>query len=195
MADMTGPIEPRPPDSTEPEAAIDPESTESANAAQPAPVPGETGPPSIRRRLERSPAERFRRASPSAQTDADEGSPARAIGMGIVGAIVGVVLFLILAIGFAYTIGLIVVAIFTGRFVGLFVRAGAAGSLASPARALVAIVIFLVALSVAIVVTWVVAGLEGGDLSLGPYLEQAYGTPIVALEFMLGTLMAWWSAR
>lgn len=115
--------------------------------------------------------------------------------MGIVGAIIGVVVFLILALAYTYTAGLVVVAIFTGRFIGLFVRAGAAGSLASPARALISIVIFLVALTVAVLTTWLVAGLEGGVLPLGDYLEQAYGTPIVALEFMLGTLMAWWSAR
>ena len=123
------------------------------------------------------------------------GSPTRAIAMGIVGAIIGVVIFLILAIGYTYTAGLVVVAVFTGRFIGLFVRAGAAGSLASPARALVSIVIFLVAQSTSLLVTWLAAGSEGGVLPLGDYLEQAYGTPIVALEFMLGTLMAWWSAR
>ena len=115
--------------------------------------------------------------------------------MGIVGALVGVGVFLVLAIAYTYTAGLVVVAIFTGRFIGLFVRAGAAGSLASPARTLVSIVIFLVALAGAILTTWLVAGLQGGVLSLGDYLEQAYGAPIVALEFMLGTLMAWWSAR
>ena len=26
-------------------------------------------------------------------------------------------------------------------------------------------------------------------------LDQVYGTPLIALEFMLGTLVAWWSAR
>ena len=176
---MTGPTEPSPP----------PESTE------PSRIPGETGPPVARRQLDHAPGERFRPASPAGATVAAAGSPTRAIGMGIVGALVGVGVFLVLAIAYSYTAGLVVVAIFTGRFIGLFVRAGAAGSLASPARTLVSIVIFLVALAGAILTTWLVAGLQGGVLSLGDYLEQAYGAPIVALEFMLGTLMAWWSAR
>ncbi|MGZ8528155.1 MAG: hypothetical protein ACXWWR_05115 [Candidatus Limnocylindrales bacterium] len=182
---MTGPTEPSPP----------PEPTEPGDPAEPSRIPGETDPSVARRRLERAPGERLRPGSPAGATVAAAGSPTRAIGMGIVGAIVGVVAFLILAIAYTYTAGLVVVAIFTGRFVGLFVRAGAAGSLAPPARALVAIVIFLAALTVAILTTWLVAGLEGGVLPLDDYLEQAYGTPIVALEFMLGTLMAWWSAR
>lgn len=182
---MTGPTEPSP----------SPEGTDPGGPAQADQVPGETGPPVAGRRLERAPGERFRRRSMPAPTVDGEGSPTRAIGMGAVGAIIGIVVFLILAIGYTFTAGLVVVAIFTGRFIGLFVRAGAAGTLGSPARALISIVIFLVALSVAIVATWLVAGLEGGDLALGDYLEQAYGTPIVALEFMLGTLMAWWSAR
>ena len=186
MAGMTGPTEPSPPpESTEPP----PESTE------PSRIPGETGPPVARRQLDHAPGERFRPGSPAGAIVAAAGSPTRAIGMGIVGALVGVGVFLVLAIAYAYTAGLVVVAIFTGRFIGLFVRAGAAGSLASPARTLVSIVIFLVALTGAILTTWLAAGLRGGDLPLGDYLEQAYGTPIVTLEFMLGTLMAWWSAR
>ncbi len=115
--------------------------------------------------------------------------------MGILGASIGTLIFLILAVGFDFSAGLLIVAVFTGRFIGLFVRAGAAGTLSSPARVAVAVAIFLVAMTVAIVVTWLAAGLEGGVLSLGDYLDQAYGTPLISLEFMLGTLMAWWSAR
>jgi len=161
-------------------------------STNPAREPGEVG----RRRLERPPSARLAATAPSAEVVATSvGSPGRAVAMGIVGAAIGVVVFLILAIGFSYSAGLVVVAVFMGRFVGLFVRAGAAGTLSSPARTLVAIVIFLVALAAAVVVTWLWAGAEGGDLGFGEYLNEVYGVPIVALEFMLGTLMAWWSAR
>ena len=115
--------------------------------------------------------------------------------MGIVGAAIGTTIFFVLAVWFSFSAGLLIVAIFTGRFIGLFVRAGAAGSLSSPARAAVSMLIFLVALTVAIAATWLAAGLEGGVLPIGAYLDQAYGIPLISLEFMLGTLMAWWSAR
>jgi hypothetical protein len=115
--------------------------------------------------------------------------------MGVVGAIVGFAVFLILAILFSFTAGLLVVAMFTGRFVGLFVRAGAAGSLSSATRTVVALVIFLVGMTLALVVTWLVAGLQGGVLPFGDFLDETYGTPLIALEYMLGTLMTWWSAK
>jgi hypothetical protein len=158
-------------------------------------VPGEPGAP--RRRLERAPGERLARpvAAPADGDAGSVGSPTRAVQMGILGAALGIAVFLILAIGFSFSAGLLIVAIFTGRFIGLFVRAGAAGTLSAPARALVSIVIFLVALSAAVVVTWLWSHVEGGDLGLADYLDQVYGIPLVALEFMLGTLMAWWSAR
>ncbi len=159
-----------------------------------APPPDEPATPP--RRLERAPGERLARPELSADgTTASAGSPARAVQMGILGAVVGIAVFLILAIGFSFSAGLLIVAIFTGRFIGLFVRAGAAGTLTSPARALVSVVIFLVALGAAVVVTWLWSHVEGGDLGLADYLDQVYGIPLVALEFMLGTLMAWWSAR
>ena len=158
------------------------------------PQPGEVG---AGRRLDRPPGERLAAAPAGSPETASMavGSPARAVAMGIVGAVIGVAVFLVLSIGFSYSAGLVIVAIFTGRFVGLFVRAGAAGTLSSPARTLVAIVIFLAALAAATVLTWLWARLEGGDLGLADYLNEVYGVPIVALEFMLGTLMAWWSAR
>jgi hypothetical protein len=191
MAGMTGPTEPSPsPEATEPGDPSEP-----GDPAEPRRIPGETGPPDARRRLTRSPGERFLRGTQADATAASGGSPTRAIAMGIVAAIIGVGIFLVLAIVYTFTAGLVVVAVFAGRFIGLFVRAGAGGSLGQPARTLVSIVIFLVALSLATLGAWLVAGLEGGVLPLGDYLEQTYGTPIVALEFMLGTLMAWWSAR
>ncbi|MEA2537064.1 MAG: hypothetical protein QOF11_1298 [Chloroflexota bacterium] len=193
MAGMTGPTdtgagEPRPTDTgpTEPNGSRD--------FAGSGPIPGETGPPLGQRRLERAPGA-WRGTGPPAGTTVTTGSPMRAIALGIVGAIVGVAAFLVLGIVFSFSAGLVVAAVFAGRFIALFVRAGAAGSLSAPARSLVSVVIFLVALSAAILTIWLVAGLEGGDLPLGEYLVQAYGVPIVALEFMLGTLTAWWSAR
>ncbi len=131
----------------------------------------------------------------AATTSASDGSPARAVGMGIFGGAVGLAVFLLLAIFFSFTAGLVVVAIFTGRFVGLFVRAGAAGSLPSASRTVVALVIFLVGLTLALGITWIVAGLQGGVLSFGAFLDETYGTPLIALEYMLGTLMTWWSAK
>jgi len=128
-------------------------------------------------------------------TSAQGGSPRRALAMGILGAWVGTIVYLILAIGFSFSAGLIVVAVFTGRFIGLFVRAGAAGSLSSPARVTLAVVIFLASMAISILATWLAAGMEGGVLPIGQYLDEAYGTPLISLEFMLGTLMAWWSAR
>jgi len=115
--------------------------------------------------------------------------------MGVVGAAIGTAIYLVLAIVFSFSAGLIVVAIFTGRFIGLFVRAGAAGTLSSAARVTLSVIIFLAAMTVAIVGTWLAAGLQGGVLPLGEYLDDAYGTPLISLEYMLGTLLAWWSSR
>jgi hypothetical protein len=115
--------------------------------------------------------------------------------MGIVGGAVGVAIFLVLAIGFSFTAGLLVVAIFTGRFIGLFIRAGAGSTMSSAARVATAVVIFLFAMVVAMAATWLWSRVEGGDLALVDYLDQVYGTPLIALEFMLGTLLTWWSAR
>jgi hypothetical protein len=164
--------------------------------AQPEPSPTSSEPeaPPSPRRLDRAPGERLVATTPVA-VPVDAGSPIRAIAMGAVGAAIGGVVFLVLAIGFAFTAGLLVVALFIGRFVGLFVRAGAGQSLSSPARVVLAVVTFLVAMAAAIVTTWLWSHAEGGDLSLSEYLDQVYGPPLIALEFMVGTLMAWWSAR
>jgi len=164
-------------------------------AAQPGspPTSSEPDPPSPRR-LDRAPGERLVATAPVA-VPVDAGSPVQAIAMGAVGAAIGGVVYLVLAIGFRFTAGLLVVALFIGRFVGLFVRAGAGQSLSSPARVVVAVVVFLVAMAAAIVSTWLWSHAEGGNLSLGDYLDQVYGLPLIALEFMGGTLMAWWSAR
>jgi hypothetical protein len=159
-------------------------------------TPDERRPSTIRRRLDRAPGERLAaRPDPSPVAAIDLGSPARAIWMGAIGAGIGVVAFLVLAIGFTFSAGLLVVAVFSGRFVGLFVRAGAGRSLSSPARVVVAVLVFLAAMTVAVTATWLWSRIEGGDLPLADYLDQAYGTPLIALEFMVGTLTAWWSAR
>jgi len=163
---------------------------------QASPTPEQTGGDAPRRRLDRAPSERLTGDEPSSgPRTAPSGSPGRAIALGAVGAVVGVAIFLALAIGFSFTAGLLVVAIFTGRFVGLFVRSGAGITLSSAARVLAAVGIFLVAQLVALVATWLWSRIEGGDLALLDYLDQVYGTPLIALEFMLGTLMTWWSAR
>lgn len=177
---MTGPAEPAPAPSTDP-------------------VGGEVGAPVGRRRLDRPPADRLRDRPGTDGDGVDPAAPSpsvgRAIAMGVVGAAIGVAVYLILAIGFSFTAGLLVVAIFTGRFIGLFVRAAAGTVLSSAGRVLVSVTIFLVATGVAIAVTWLWSHVEGGDLGLGAYLDQVYGTPLIALEFMLGTLVTWWSAR
>ncbi len=170
------------------------EPTEPTEAPSPSPTPGESGPPPGRR-LDTPPGRRVAAGGSTGTAVDSAGSPARAVVMGVVGAAIGVAVFLVLAIGFSYSAGLLIVSIFTGRFIGLFVRAGAAGTVSSPARVVVAVVVFLVAQTVAILVTWLWSHVEGGDLGLADYLDQAYGTPLIALEFMLGTLMAWWSAR
>lgn len=170
------------------------EPTEPTEAPPTGPTPGDSKAPA-ERRLATPPSDRFVRDRTSGTAVASFGSPARAVAMGIVGAAIGVAVFLVLAIGFSFSAGLLVVSVFTGRFIGLFVRAGAAGTISSPARVVVAVLVFLVAQTAAILVTWVWSQLEGGDLGLPDYLDQAYGTPLIALEFMLGTLTAWWSAR
>ncbi len=150
-----------------------------------------------RRRLDRAPGERLSGAQPPAGPTGGTATAGRgrAVGLGFLGAGIGIVIYLVLAIGFSFTAGLVVVAIFMGRFIGLFVRAGSEGTMSSAARTLAAIGIFLGALLAAVVVTWLWSHVEGGDLSLGEFLDQVYGAPLVALEFMLGTLVAWWSAR
>jgi hypothetical protein len=162
------------------------------------PTPGETVAPTERRRLDHAPGERLTgdgNAEPSVLTVIGSGSVTRAVAMGAIGAAIGVAAFLVLAIGFSFTAGLLVVALFTGRFIGLFIRAGAAGTVSSAARVTIAVLILLVALGVADVATWLWSHAEGGDLGLGDFLDQTYGVPLVALEFMFGTLVAWVSAR
>ena len=162
---------------------------------------GEVVEPTTRRRLERAPADRLAGADRSttdasgAAAVAGAGSAGRAVAMGAVGAVIGVTVYLILAIGFSFAAGLLVVAVFTARFIGLFVRAGAGTSLSSAARVLATVAVFLIATTIAILITWLWSHVEGGDLGLADYLDQVYGTPLIALEFMLGTLVAWWSAR
>ncbi len=162
-------------------------------------VPGGTGGELNRpgRRLDRAPGERLA-GGPSGEpaTGAGgSGSAGRAVAMGLVGAGIGIGSFLVLAIPLSVSPGLIVVALFMARFVGLFVRAGAAGSVSSPARVSVAVAIFLAAIAVANVATWLWARHEGGVLGLTAFLDETYGSPLLALEAMLGTLAAWWSAR
>lgn len=177
---MTGPVEPRSAPSTDP-------------------IGGDVGAEVARRRLDHPPGERLGAQQGPDDGDADPTAPTatvgRAVAMGIVGAAIGVGVYLVLAIGFSFTAGLLVVAIFTGRFIGLFVRAAAGSSLSSAGRVLVSVTIFLVATTVAVVVTWLWSHVEGGDLGIAAYLDQVYGTPLIAMEFMLGTLVAWWSAR
>lgn len=126
---------------------------------------------------------------------AGSGSAARAVGWSVLGALVGVGCFLVLAIPFTMTVGLVVVGLFTGRIAGLLAKAGAAGTLSAPARNLVAVLVTLAAVLLANVAGWLVAGLQGGALSLPAYLDQVYGVALVALEFMAGTLAAVWSSR
>jgi hypothetical protein len=174
------------------------EATDEAEVPTAAPIPGEPAAPAPRRALDRAPGERFTRgrgAALDALEAAGGGTPGRAVAMGGAGAVVGVVVFLVLAIPFTFTAGLVVAAIFMARLVGLLVRAGAGGSLSSPARVVAAVVVVLGGLAVANVALWLWALAEGGVLPLPQYLDEAYGTPLIALQFMLGTLTAWWSAR
>ena len=53
----------------------------------------------------------------------------------------------------------------------------------------------LVGVALANVVVWAWARQEGGVLPLPAFLNETYGVPLVALQFILGTLSAWWSAR
>ena len=138
------------------------------------------------------------RAQPAAHPGAGlpaTGGATRAIGLGLVGLLIGVVAFLVLAIPFAFSAGLLVVPVFMARLVGLFVREGAGDRLSSAARSLSAIVLVLVGVALANVLVWAWAGREGGVLSLPDFLNETYGVPLVALQFILGTLSAWWSAR
>jgi hypothetical protein len=57
------------------------------------------------------------------------------------------------------------------------------------------VVIVLVALSVSELATWLWSHGEGGDLGFAEYLDQAYGLPLVALEYGIGAVVAGWSAR
>ena len=123
------------------------------------------------------------------------GGASRAIGFGFIGVLIGVLAFLVLAIPFAFSAGLLVVPIFMARLVGLFVRQGAGNQLSSAERSLCAIVLVLGGVALANVAVWAWAGHEGGVLSLPDFLNETYGLALVALQFILGTLSAWWSAR
>ncbi len=114
---------------------------------------------------------------------------------GAAGAGIGIASYVVMAIGLSFTAGLLVVAVFTGRMIGLLTRAGADGRVSSAARSAIAGTIFLVALSLALGATWLWSHAEGGDLAIGDYLDQAYGLPLIGLEFVLGALVTWRSAR
>ena len=155
---------------------------------------------STNRATDRAQPATARSAGSPAATPLIAGSPAaggvsRAIGLGLIGVLIGVLAFLVLAIPFAFSAGLLVVPVFMARLVGLFVRQGAGDQLSSAARSLCAIVLVLGGVAVANVLVWAWAGHEGGVLSLPDFLNETYGLALVALQFILGTLSAWWSAR
>ncbi len=191
---------PRAPDT--PAATQRPSVDPDAPTSRPAEEPNDRG-AGARRILARPPSERFdevpdvdgRDGPPRSGPDQPPfGSARTAIGLGAAAGVVGAVLLVVSAAYLSFSAGLVVIAIFLGRIVGLTVRATAGPRISSPGRSALAVVITLAATALAQLATWVIALGEGGVLPLGTYLVETFG-PIVPLEFMIGTLAAWWSSR
>jgi hypothetical protein len=153
----------------------------------PHPEPGEVPPAS--RRLERPPSERYH--TPPSEPAPAAPHPALALAVAIGFGLAGAALIAALAGLFAVDVGLLVVAVVVGRFVGLALR----GSGLGPAqRVALAVAIAVASVAGGAVATWLYARSEGGVLGLVDYLGQAFG-PLVPLQALLATIVAWWSAR
>jgi hypothetical protein len=129
-----------------------------------------------------------------ASADAPEGSTGRAVAYGVAsGALVAIILAGAAAF-LSFTAGLIVIAYFMGRVVGTLVKLGAGTTVSPSARQSIAMLVSVFWVAVAQILVWFVARSEGGVLPVVDYLYQTFG-PLVPLEFLIGTLAAWWSAR
>lgn len=151
-------------------------------------------------RLERPPSDRYGQPEPSEEPaptpegPLDRPSPQRGLAFGLIGAGIGGAILAVFGGAFAYSAGLLVVCFFLGRIVGYMVRAGALDSLSSSARVSIAVLLSVGAITVAQVVIWLWALTQGGTLGFAEFLLQTFG-PLVPLEYMVGTITAWWSAR
>jgi hypothetical protein len=148
--------------------------------------------PPSRRQLARPPADRYR---PVEQPPARRpGSAVAGIALGAAVAAIGALVIVALAGVLAVDVGLLVVAPAIGRFVALAVGTGAGDSVGRSARITMAITLTVAAIAAGQLATWQYARSEGGVLGFVDYLGQVFGV-LVPLEFVLGAVAAWWSAR
>lgn len=182
-----------------------------ATDPRPRPVPSYDGPvtgPSTRRptlpptppvipgerRLAHPPSDRYRVAEPPNPAGDPTASPTRGVALGIVAAVVGAVATTILGGVLAVSAGLLVVAVATGWAVAVGLRTGGGQRLSTDRRVRLALGLATLSVAMGQAGLWLYALTEGGVLWPLDYLAQTFG-PIVPLEFVAASVVAWAAAR
>jgi hypothetical protein len=153
----------------------------------PRPVPGE-------RRLAHPPSDRYRAAEPPAAVADPAASGARGLAFAVIAAILGAAAITVLGGVFAVSSGLLVAAGAAGWAVAVGLRIGAGRQLTSGRRRRLALGLALLAVTAGQLGLWLVARSEGGVLGPLDYLAEVFG-PLVPLEFLAASVVAWLTAR
>lgn len=121
-------------------------------------------------------------------------SAARGTAYAVVAGIAGAAAIVVLGGVLAVSAGLLVIAGATGWAVAVGLRVGAGDRIAPSRRTSLAIGLALAAVAIGQAGLWLYARSEGGVLGPLDYLGEVYG-PLVPLQLLLATIVAWVSAR
>jgi hypothetical protein len=116
------------------------------------------------------------------------------VALGIVAAVIGAVATTILGGVLAVSAGLLVVAVATGWAVAVGLRTGGGQRLSTDRRVRLALGLATLSVAMGQAGLWLYALTEGGVLWPLDYLAQTFG-PIVPLEFVAASVVAWAAAR
>lgn len=155
--------------------------------SEPSSIPGE-------RRLQHPPSDRYRRAEPPAPVENPAASPVRGLAFAIVTAVAGAAAIVALGGVLAITSGLLVVAGAAGWGVAVGLRTGAGPQLAADRRWRLALALALLSVALGQLGLWLYGRSEGGVLGPLDYLAETFG-PLVPLEFLAASIVAWATAR
>jgi hypothetical protein len=167
--------------------------TPSSSESPTPPVPGE------QRRLAHPPSDRYLPAEPvGGDGDAAGGdasaSVARGVAIAITVTLVGAAAMVVLGGVATVTTGLIVVAGAIGFGVAVALQLGAGGHLSPGRRIGLAVILTVASVVLGQIGIWRYALAEGGVLPLVDYLDEVFG-PLVIVELVVGTVVAWVVAR
>ena len=153
----------------------------------PPPIPGE-------RRLAHPPSDRYRTVEPPAPAENPAASTARGVAFAVVAASVGAVAITLLGGVFAVSSGLVVAAGASGWVVAVGWRTGSAQQLADDRRMRLVLALALLSVALGQLGLWLYARTEGGVLAPLDYLGETFG-PVVPIEFLAASMVAWATAR